>query len=106
MCKHEISYSVDAGFNDILRVEFYSFAPGTKVYYAYGETFSQVKGGGVIDDEVENKLISLSFPNRLFLSIEHVTDPPGEVEFRFWYDDNLANDEAEEFDDDGFSLIT
>ena len=49
--------------------------------------------------------MKIGFPNSLFLSIEHVTNPTGRVSIEFWYkDQNADNEDGEEID--GYSLIT
>ena len=81
-------FDIEAGTRDVLEVTFNEAPEGTIVNYAYGASFEQAIGGGAID-EVEGQSITIAFPNNLYFSIEHITDPSGSFEFDFRYTDNI-----------------
>jgi len=67
ICNHVISFPLDAGINDILKIKFISHNPGTIVNFSVGKSFSQSSGETITD--LTNKLLKVGFPNKIFLSI-------------------------------------
>lgn len=51
VCNHEITFSNDAGINDVLKVEFLSVSPTAIVNFAVGETFETAKGSSMVSAE-------------------------------------------------------
>ncbi len=93
LCNHALLFDIDAGVKDILKVSFDKAPEGTIVNYAYGASFDSAEGGGVIE-KVKGQEITIVFPNNLYFSIEHVTDPPGDFEFSFSYTGKKAKDDG------------
>ena len=104
ICNHQITIGIDGGINDILKVKFLETNPGTIVKFSVGKSFASSRGEIVTD--LTDKLLKIGFPNSLFLSIEHVTQPTGRVSIEFWYKDQGVENEEIEKVTDGYSLIT
>ena len=51
MCNHLITFSTDAGINDVLKIEFLKVSPNTIVNFAVGETFESSKGSTMVSAE-------------------------------------------------------
>lgn len=85
ICNHVISFPIDAGISDILKIKFREHNPGTVVNLAVGRSFDSSRGERLTD--LTDKLLSVGFPNSIFLSIEHVTSPAGRLSIEFWYKD-------------------
>lgn len=88
MCSHEISFSIDAGLNDILNVHFAEVEPGTILHMAVGIDFDTADGQ--ILEEPRGIKLKVAFPNKIFLTVEHraVEDVlNGVFAFEFWYTD-------------------
>ena len=94
----------DHGNNDILKIKFRRHNPGTKVHFSVGKSFATSRGETITD--LTDKLIKVSFPNSIFLSIEHETEDWGRVNIEFWYKDHTVENEDGEQISDGYSLIT
>ena len=69
MCNHLITFSTDAGINDVLKIEFLKVSPNTIVNFAVGETFESSKGSTMVS--AEGQTLQLGFPQSIYLSIEH-----------------------------------
>ena len=39
LCMHKISFSINGGLSDILKLKFTNHVPGAKVYFAIGKTY-------------------------------------------------------------------
>ena len=52
-CNHEIRFSIEAGMNDILKIDFLAAPPGTKVYFSVGTSFESAEGQELTDNLIE-----------------------------------------------------
>ena len=84
-----------------MKVKFISHQPGTKVFFASATQLN--KAEGIWIQYLENTVLKVSFPNSLYLMIDHITDPAGKFAFEFWYLDQDTN-EAKEDPIDGYEL--
>ena len=91
ICNHEVTFSIDGGLNDILKVHFIEASPGTIVYFAVGTDFNTAKGE--IMEEPRDAILRISFPNKLFLSVEHPETEPSPFAFQFFYQDKSIDDQ-------------
>lgn len=64
--------------------------PGTRVHFAVGIDFSTAKGETL--EEPRDAIIRISFPNKLFLSVEHPGNEPGPFAFQFFYQNQSIDD--------------
>ena len=103
-CNHQISFSIDGGSKDILMIRFIDYEPETRVSFSVGR--SPETATGEMIDNLDNKLLKVSFPNKLFLSVEHSVESIGPFSFEFWYKDQEVIGAAEEVKGEGYSLIT
>ena len=94
ICNHQISFSIDGGSKDILMVKFTESKPETKVSFAVGMSFEKAQGE-VIDD-LDNKTLKVSFPNKIYLSVDHSEAPIGLFSFEFWYLDQVVGADAKD----------
>lgn len=83
ICNHMISFPIDAGVNDILKIKFLAHNPGTVVNLSVGTSFASSRGEVLTD--LTDKLLRVGFPNSIFLSIEHRVKPSGRLSLEFWY---------------------
>ena len=83
LCNHEVSFSIDAGLKDVLYVKFKEMEKGTRVAFAVGLGLDFAKGE--ILENPNDKILKVSFPNTLYLSIYHNVNSAGRFEFEFWY---------------------
>ena len=88
LCNHEINFSIDAGLKDVLYVKFKEMAEGTKVAFAVGTNLDLAKGEFLEDPS--NKMLKVSFPNKIYLTIYHNLDQGGRFEFDFWYENKSS----------------
>ena len=72
MCMHKISFSVNGGLSDILKIKFINHVAGAKVHFAVGRTFYEAKGETIYD--LKGKYLRVSFPNSIFLVVEYFID--------------------------------
>ena len=99
---HQISFSIAGGRNDILKVKFTKFQPGTQVFFAAGVNFLDAQGLKIADPE--NTTLNVNFPNSIYLVVEHVdSSSVGPFAFEFWYLDQDTN-EAKEDVIDGYRI--
>ena len=85
ICNHMITFPIDAGINDILKIKFRDHNPGTIVNLSVGPSFALSRGEVITD--LTDKLLKVGFPNSIFLSIEHKINPTGVLSLEFWYKD-------------------
>ena len=86
ICNHKISFPIEAGLNDIIKLRFRNFAANTQVYFAVGPSF-QSAHGQLITDLSTLEILKVGFPNSIFLTIVHPEGGNGDFEMDFWYKD-------------------
>ena len=108
ICNHQISFPIDAGLNDIIKLKFKKYAVGTQVYFAVGPSFERANGQ-LISDLSTVEILKVGFPNSIFLMIEHPEGSSGDFAFDFWYKDqgtDIYEDEFESIDGHtGYSFV-
>ena len=102
MCNHEIRFSNDAGKNDILNVKFVTAPPETVVNFSVGDTFTSLNVGATVT-ELENRILQVAWPSKLYITIKHSETFKGKFQFEFDYIDLNAEAETKAFSA-GFSL--
>jgi hypothetical protein len=68
-CMHAITFSIMAGRNDILKVKFKEHVPGTRIFFAASTSLRNADGIWI--EQLENTILKVSFPNTLYLMVEH-----------------------------------
>ena len=67
-----------------------------------GESF--YSSSGEVITNVQDKLLRISFPNKLFLTVEHPVETAARFSIEFWYkDQNIGDKNSEQIV--GYSLI-
>ena len=64
-------------------IRFTNSQPATKVSFSVGMNPEEAQGETI--DDLANKVLKVSFPNKLFLSVEHSTKDLGLFSFEFYY---------------------
>ena len=102
MCNHEFIFSINAGTNDVMKINFTEVGGNSVVHFAVGDNFESAKGSTLIN--ALGQTLQVGFPNSIYLSIEHDTTSDEQVEFEFWYLDlDLADDDRSVT---GYNLVT
>mmetsp|Transcript_23483 Transcript_23483/g.31470 ORF Transcript_23483/g.31470 Transcript_23483/m.31470 type:complete len:104 (-) Transcript_23483:464-775(-) len=101
MCLHQISFSIDGGRNDILKIKFKEHPPGTNVFFAAGPNLLEAEG--MVIPDLDSTMLKVSFPNSIYLVVEYDEVEDGTFSFDFWYLDQDTN-EAREDAIDGYTI--
>ena len=104
MCNHEIVFSIDAGVNDVMKIEFLKMSESTRIHFSVGETFENAKGSTMIN--AQGQILQIGFPFSIYLTIDHDISQSEKVEFEFWYLDLDANDKDAKLSVTGYNLVT
>lgn len=82
-----ISFDINGGTNDILKIKFLEHTPGTIVNFSIGDSFIGSKGE-TLSGNFDNMLLRVAFPNKIYMHVEHPKDDQkayGRFSFEFWY---------------------
>ena len=94
VCNHHIIFSVDAGVNDKIKLQFRTWPAGTRVSFAVGGTYATAVGEDLRESDFANAILEVGFPSQIFLTIEHSDENRGDFSFEFWYQDRSPEDDA------------
>ena len=86
-CSHVLSFDINGGTNDILKVKFLQSMPDTKISFSIGHTYKTAKGE-IIRDNINEQILKVAFPNSIYMQIEHPRGESvktGRFSFEFWY---------------------
>ena len=87
-----------------MKIKFREHNPGTVVNFAVGKSYESAHGETITD--LADQLLKVGFPNKIFLSVEHVKKPfTGRLSIEFWFKDQTVENLNGEKVIDGYSLI-